>query len=92
MDILDEVLNEPHRYLGGKKGFNQSDIIAAKRLMERGCTVDEIARSVGVRIDIVQRFVDHYENPVEKVAATDTESPAPTVTKKKSKKKKAKKA
>lgn len=89
MDILDEVLNEPTQYLGGKKGFNQSDIIAAKRLIAEGFTTNDIAKSIGVRIDIVQKFVDHHTARPDPAEDEVVEKP---VTKKKTKKKKSKKA
>ncbi len=56
MDIMDEIAQSNH-YNGGKSGFNRSDVNSVKRLMAEGYSCDEIARSVMIKRDVVEKFI-----------------------------------
>ncbi len=72
MDIMDEIAQNDH-YNGGKSGFNRSDVNTVRRLMAEGYSCDEIARSVMIKRDVVEKFIK-ANTPKAKKKKDDDES------------------
>ena len=86
MDIMDEAVRPRRNPKAGKTGCNSSDLNKLKRMLDEGSSADEISAVIGVRLSVVEKFVDHFSKPAP--ATDEAEAPAST---KKTKKKKAKK-
>lgn len=58
--LEDEVLQnwESDRFVtNGKPGFNDSDIVAARRMLQEGATAEEISGALNIQYPLVQKFI-----------------------------------
>ena len=65
--IEDEVVQSVAEQ--GKPGFNDADIITAKKLHADGADATEIALATGVQLELVEKYCAVLDNPPEEMPA-----------------------